>query len=153
MKKRKTKKYSVGQLKRLADNWFSKYVRYRDNGMCITCGKKFPVKKLQAGHFVSRVHNSTRFNEKNVHAQCMRDNFFHEGVKDEYALRLIEMYGLEVLYELNRLKKIPKEFTRDELWGIIKEYEYKLKQLRRRKPLFIPQKQASDNLDKTTENH
>ena len=70
-------------------------------------------------------------------------------MKDEYALKLITIYGLGVLYELNVLKKVPKEFTREELWGIIKKYEQKLKELRRRKPHITPQKPPPVTLDKT----
>ena len=63
-------KKSVSKLKKELDSWFSKYIRLResnDYGMteCFTCGKVDYYKKLQNGHFQSRRHHYTRWNEQN----------------------------------------------------------------------------------------
>ena len=56
------------------DKEFSIFIRRRyainDIATCVTCGKKDHWKKLQAGHFMSRKHLSTRWDEDNVQVQC-----------------------------------------------------------------------------------
>jgi hypothetical protein len=52
------------------DSIFSQYIRLRysknEISECVTCGKQDHWKKLQAGHFVSRKHYATRWDEDNV---------------------------------------------------------------------------------------
>ena len=55
-------------IKRL-DAVFSQYIRLRhaknEIAECYTCGKKDHYKKLQCGHFMSRKHYATRWDEDN----------------------------------------------------------------------------------------
>lgn len=66
--------------KNRAWKWFSLYIRARDcikttgsisRGKCVTCGKEFNFKDLQAGHFVQGRNNAVLFNELGVNAQCL----------------------------------------------------------------------------------
>lgn len=57
------------------DDVFSKYIRLRDampSGLfrCISCGQIKPISQADCGHFHSRVHMNTRFDEDNCHAEC-----------------------------------------------------------------------------------
>ena len=61
-------------LVRQLDDVFSKYIRLRDampNGYCrcISCGQIKPFHDFDAGHFYSRKHMGTRFDEDNVWAE------------------------------------------------------------------------------------
>ena len=119
------------QLKKKLDVIFSKYIRLKHstNGVvkCITCGGLDDWKNCDAGHYISRQHLITRYDERNVFPQCKSCNRFHEGRKDEYALFLIKEFGKNILTELNATKWKP-------LYGFnfekkIKEYKEKLKTL------------------------
>lgn len=85
MPKKPTRK---GLIKKL-DNVFSEYIRRRyaknDIATCVTCGKKDHWKKLQAGHFMSRKHYATRWDEDNVEVQCSACNVFRYGEQYLFA--------------------------------------------------------------------
>jgi len=121
-------KKTITQLKKTADKIFSKYIRARDAGICFTCGIKKEPKQQQNGHYVSRSHNNTRFDEENCHCQCMQCNIFKSGNMDEYALKLQRKYGKGILEKLNKKKQIHKSWTEQELMDLIKTYKNKLKQ-------------------------
>ena len=61
------------QLKDKLVKLFHKFIRERDKDKpCISCGQ---YTTLQAGHFYSGGHYSAlRFDEDNVHGQCLRCN-------------------------------------------------------------------------------
>jgi hypothetical protein len=88
-KKPSAKKPSRSKIVQKLDTVFSLYVRtkHSKNGVCTccTCGRKFEIKKIQAGHFQSRKHYSTRWDELNVHPQCPKCNVFSQGEQYEYA--------------------------------------------------------------------
>ena len=126
----KARKKTTSQLKKQLDKVFSLYVRTRDRGMCITCGRVAEVKEVQAGHYVSRSHLSLRWDEKNVNCQCVGCNVFKHGSLDTYALRLREMYGDGILRELNAKKHQMKQWTPNELQELITIYEKKLSEMR-----------------------
>lgn len=132
-KKLKKKSKSLGQLKREFDTVFSKYIRlkYSKNGMvqCVTCGKWAKIKAMQAGHYISRTYLSTRFDERNVHPQCMSCNVFKKGNLDEYAIWLIGTYGEGILEELNKKKWETRRYTRFEYEMFVKIYKDKIKKL------------------------
>lgn len=56
------------------DRIFSKYIRLRDTktgfGLCITCESLISFTNCDAGHFVTRDRIATRYDERNVNAQC-----------------------------------------------------------------------------------
>ena len=58
------------------DTVFSQYIRlrYADNYIveCYTCGIKNHYKKMHCGHFMSRKHYSTRWDELNCQVQCYK---------------------------------------------------------------------------------
>lgn len=115
MKKKKT----IRQLKKQADTVFSLWIRNRDK-KCFTCGS---TKNLQCGHFVSRDHNSLRYSELNCNTQCLVCNCFKHGNMPEYAERLMKLYGPYIIRNLNKEKRIVKQFKREELENIINKYK------------------------------
>lgn len=120
---------AVKDLKKKADTWFSKYVRYRDSELrngewiaeCITCGVEKPVKSMQAGHFVSRRVSSLRFDELNVNAQCVGCNMFKAGEQYLYSINLDKKYGEGTAKSLMDRRHETHKFTQDELLNIISE--------------------------------
>ena len=107
--------------KRRAWNAFSLYIRTRDAiettgcpdyGLCITCGRNYPVKKLgglQAGHFIQGRHPSILFDERNCHAQCYGCNVTKKGNMVNYYEFMLKRYGKKVIDELKELDKQTKQ--------------------------------------------
>jgi hypothetical protein len=121
---------SVQKLKPIADKYFSLYARayYSKDGVCecYTCGKKFPIKEIDCGHYVSRTCGNLRYDIRNVRPQCKWCNRFCEGKKDEFSLRL-EAETPGILKDLNKWKYIIVPFKVADLLEIIKENKEKLK--------------------------
>lgn len=71
------------------DTVFSQYIRRKDAideiATCVTCGKKDHWKKLQNGHFMSRRHYSTRWDENNVGVQCYSCNITNQGMQYAFS--------------------------------------------------------------------
>lgn len=121
-KKKLNKKLSVLRLKKEADRVFSLWIRARDNHICFTCNRKLDPKQSQNGHYVSRSHNSLRYDERNCHVQCMACNVFKHGAMDVYALKLIAKYGDNILIDLQREKNKVKQWTIKGLQELIERY-------------------------------
>lgn len=125
-RKPKPKQKSVAQLKKLADQEFSKYVRLRDSNdegvaECITCGESKYWKQLQNGHFVSRSVSLLRYDEENCNVQCMACNVFKHGDLYNYAIQLDLKYGDGTAKKLHDQRFTTHKFTREELEEIIRD--------------------------------
>ena len=101
-------------IKSTADPVFSRYIRLkaadRDGYCtCVTCGV---VKRwnegIQAGHYVGRRHWSTRFDDRNVHPQCVSCNKFNSGRIPRYTLYLMDVYNEGILGELVEKSRLVK---------------------------------------------
>ena len=57
------------------------------------CGKVFPWKEIQNGHYMSRRYMSTRFSEDNCRPQCVACNIFNQGNIQMYRRALIKQIG------------------------------------------------------------
>lgn len=80
---------------------FSKYIRLRDKGVCISCGMMDEVKNMDAGHYKPRTAGlSLFFDERNVNCQCKKCNRTLNGNLTKYAFALKIKYGEEILNEL-----------------------------------------------------
>jgi hypothetical protein len=103
------KKVSRSSLVKKLDTVFSQYIRqrYAESGIaiCITCGKQDEWKKLQAGHFMSRRHYSTRWNEDNVQVQCYGCNVMRSGEQYLYSKYLGETMSITLLNESRKTVK------------------------------------------------
>jgi 5-methylcytosine-specific restriction endonuclease McrA len=120
------KKKSIRELKKALWTIFSKYIRARDENICYTCGK--PAQ--HAGHYVPQSKgNALRYDERNVHAQCISCNSFRRGNLAPYALRLEKDYGAGILQEFDRIKQTTYKPTHEELETKIGYYKLKLMEL------------------------
>jgi hypothetical protein len=100
-------KKTYAELKRKAVNVFNSYIRKRDVDLgCISCGSH---NQIQAGHYYSAGHYELlRFDEDNVHSQCLRCNYFLSGNLTHYRENLIKKIGIERVDKLDELAKISK---------------------------------------------
>jgi hypothetical protein len=107
---------------------FNSYIRARDRDAgCISCGKKLGS-KFDAGHYFS-VGNypNLRYDETNVHGQCVTCNQHLHGNLIEYGARLPERIGQAAFDRLHELKVGRLSLTIPELQDQIKHYKQKLK--------------------------
>jgi 5-methylcytosine-specific restriction endonuclease McrA len=111
------------------DNIFSQYIRLRysknEISKCVTCGKQDHWKKLQAGHFVSRKHYATRWDEDNVQVQCSGCNVFRYGEQYLFSKYLGVDLSEELLIKSRKIQK----FTDSELLDMIELYNEKVNNL------------------------
>lgn len=103
------------------------YIRQRDKDKpCISCGKPLNS-KFDAGHYRSAGGNpELRFEELNIHGQCVYCNQHLHGNLIDYRIRLIERIGVEKVEWLES-KHEPKRYTIPELKELIKKYKQKNK--------------------------
>ena len=125
-----TMKVKRSTLVKNLDTVFSQYIRLRyakdEISECYTCGKKDHYKKQQAGHFASRRHYSTRWNELNVQVQCYSCNIGQQGLQFEFGKRLNKDYGKDTAEELLIESKKAVKYTDVDLQDMIKHYKEKL---------------------------
>ena len=109
----------------------SELVRKKAKGRCYTCGGKYPMNKLVAGHFLEKIGNAaTYFDLNGLRAQCQwYCNRMRHGAKDIYALKLIEEVGLEAVQALKKKAHKSKQWTKAELETIRFEREEFIKNL------------------------
>jgi hypothetical protein len=129
----KSKKGSLSSLEKKLDQVFSWYIRksHADkNGYCkcVTCGKVVHWKDIQCGHFISRRHKATRWEEKNCGPQCVGCNIYNQGAGPAYASYLIRKYGEGIVDLLLAKSRSVWKGGRFEYEAMISEYEEKLKQ-------------------------
>lgn len=138
-KKRQT---SQATLVKKLDKVFSQYIRLRDsdtNGMfhCISCGKIKPFGQADAGHFHSRRHMATRFDEDNVSAECRFCNRFSADHLIGYRENLIKKIGTQRFLLLEVKANSIKKWSCFELEQLIKYYTVLGKKLSEEKGIKI----------------
>lgn len=127
-------------MKTKLDIIFSKYIRTRDNGICITCGKQGNINEMQCGHFFSRNILSLRYNEKNCNCQCRKCNMFLGGNVKEYEKSLKLIYGDGIIDELKEIKNKHLKLSKTDYDNFIEVYKQKLKELNNEKRNLVYQK-------------
>ena len=100
------------------DTVFSLYIRLRyaknEISECYTCGKQDHYKKLQCGHFMSRKHYATRWDEDNCQVQCYSCNVMRYGEQYKFGLKLAKEKGQEFPeLLLNKCRKTVKFTNQD----------------------------------------
>jgi hypothetical protein len=118
------------------DRVFSEYVRLKNadhagNCKCITCEKTFHYKNIDAGHFVSRRHIATRFDEMNVFPQCKYCNRFLNGLQYEYGKAIDNMFGDGTADELIQKSKTAEKIDTKIIEEMFGSYKKKLITLRK----------------------
>jgi hypothetical protein len=110
---------------------FNSYIRERDKGtLCISCER--PLKaKYDAGHFYSvGSYPNLRFDERNVHGQCVECNQHKHGNLIEYGERLLTRIGKQATDELHAAKNGRLSLTVDEIKELLKVYKAKIKSIK-----------------------
>lgn len=122
------KKPTRSKLIKKLDVVFSKYVRLSNadkNGFCtcVTCNRKYHWKEIQAGHFMSRKHYATRWDEDNVKPQCLGCNMYKQGEQYKYSIFL----GSELANDLYLKSREVVKFSTADIEQMIDDYTTKLK--------------------------
>lgn len=130
---RKAKEKTIAKLKADVQTVFNAFIRQRDSQgdsfVCISCGKKLPLNKMQSGHFFNtKGYNHLRYNEDNANGECSGCNGFKESHLIWYSINLKDKIGDDRFAALlNESLEKKKEFTRTELQQIKSKYKALLK--------------------------
>tara|TARA_R110001583_G_scaffold4413_5_gene25495 strand:- start:245 stop:658 length:414 start_codon:yes stop_codon:yes gene_type:complete len=132
---------SISKLKKELDKWFSLYIRLRyatDEGLCqcFTCGKVAHYKTggMQNGHFQSRRHHATRWNEQNCQVQCVKCNMFSgSGEQWKFGISLNAKYGEGTANELEFLAHTTVKKNRVEYEDDTRYYKAVVENLKKEK--------------------
>ena len=123
------KKLTRSKLVKQLDTIFSTYIRLKDSidgiATCFTCGvkKKWKGDGMQAGHFQSRRHYSTRWSEINVMPQCQKCNLWSAGEQFIFGQNLDIKFGEGTARRLHiKAQKIIK-LSDAEIIEMIKRYK------------------------------
>ena len=101
----------------------SKFVVLRDRGVCFTCGEM----GNQAGHFRHGKTKETYFNDKQIHCQCVKCNFFLSGNLGIYGFKLTKLLGAKKVEQIINQSYKFKNWTISELEGLDRYFTKKLK--------------------------
>lgn len=130
MKELIEKTRTVPELLKKLESEFNRYIRIRDLGNdCISCNKKLTdIRYFHAGHYYSAgKHANVRFNENNVHGQCVECNTHLHGNPIPYRRKLEAKIGAEELKKLDEIAYLTKKWDREELIKLTKVYKLKNK--------------------------
>lgn len=116
------------------DRIFSIYIRLRDtmpNGYfkCISCGQFKKFEQADCGHFFSRTHMATRYDEDNCNAECSACNRFSADHLIGYREHLIEKIGKNRFDILSWKAHQMKKWSDFELEAMINHYKKEAKRL------------------------
>jgi 5-methylcytosine-specific restriction endonuclease McrA len=137
--KRRIKQYygiqaqqTTSSLKKRLDQIFSIYIRnkFTDEkgcGKCFTCGAPGTIKTLQCGHFISRRHYPTRWEEDNCRPQCVKCNMFNQGNSPAFGIHLQSELGEGIIQKLETKKNNKFDLSVFVLNLLIKEFTTKIK--------------------------
>jgi len=128
------KKLSRSKLIKKLDKVFSLYIRQRyaknEIAQCFTCGKKNHWKKLQCGHFQSRKHYSTRWDEINCQVQCAKCNVFNYGEQFVFSKNLDMEYGKGCSESLYYKSKQIVKYSTNDINELINKYTLLINELK-----------------------
>jgi hypothetical protein len=122
-----SKKVSRKNLVKRLDTVFSQYIRLRNanpQGIaeCYTCGKRDDWKRLQNGHFQSRKHYGTRWDETNCQVQCVSCNVYKYGEQYKFGVRLDEDFGYGTAERLHTKATQITKYSNNDLQELITKY-------------------------------
>ena len=125
---------TISKLKKKLDVLFSQYIRRRNADhlgrvKCFTCGIEKHWKEQQAGHFQSRSHHSTRWDEVNVQVQCVKCNMYRQGEQYKFGMYLDQMFGDGTAEELEHRAKTIVKLNRVDYEEAIERYKQKIREL------------------------
>ena len=84
---------------------------------------------MQAGHFMSRKHYSTRWDEDNVQVQCVSCNLFRQGEQYKFSLFLGKTKSKRLYLQSKKLVQYYNHELEDMINHYTTEYKDLLSQL------------------------
>ena len=133
-------KKTISKLKKDLDTIFSIFIRLRSSNeygycQCFTCGKvgHYKTGGMQNGHFQSRKHLSTRFDEENCQVQCVACNMYRQGEQFKFGINLDSKYGEGTAEELEILARTTLKISRVEYEEQIRYYKLIVENLKEEK--------------------
>lgn len=112
-------------LKNKLDRLFAAYIRLRDKDKpCISCGKYV---ELEAGHFYGRSNLAVKWDEMNVHGQCVDCNRYKNGNRMSFGRGIAMRYGDSVVEALDRRSQERIKLKSYEILEKIEIYQNKLR--------------------------
>ena len=125
---------TISKLKKKLDVLFSQYIRRRNADhlgrvKCFTCGIEKHWKEQQAGHFQSRSHHSTRWDEVNVQVQCVKCNMYRQGEQYKFGMYLDQRFGDGTAEELEQRAKTIVKLNRVDYEEAIERYKQKIREI------------------------
>jgi hypothetical protein len=110
---------------------FNKFIRIRDlNKGCVSCERSLVGIKYDAGHFYASTYEGIRFNEWNVHGQCVHCNRHKGSNAHEYRHRITNRITPEQLQWLDDHRHDELKLTVPEIKQLIDTYKQKIKELK-----------------------
>jgi len=122
----KTKSDYLNELQKV----FNTFIRIRDKDKpCISCGRRL-LGKYDAGHYFSvGAYPNLRFNELNVHGQCVHCNRDLHGNISEYSINLPKRIEIANFEKLKQERNNASHLTIEEVKELIVVYKKKIKEL------------------------
>jgi len=117
------------KLEKQLDNIVSLYVRERDGYKCVICKKTRYMTTIQAGHLISRVCRSVRWDLQNIFAQCDGCNKSHEYYPEFFTQWYINTFGAEQYDRLVYKGHKSAKFSISDLKLMLQDFKNKLKEL------------------------
>tara|TARA_R110001583_G_scaffold34203_2_gene115113 strand:+ start:184 stop:591 length:408 start_codon:yes stop_codon:yes gene_type:complete len=130
---------TISKLKKELDTIFSVFIRLRDatdegSVQCFTCSRISHYKSgMQNGHFQSRRHHSTRWNELNCQVQCVKCNMYEQGEQFRFGIALDGKYGDGTAEELEFLSRTIMKVSRIDYEEKISYYKDAVEKLKKEK--------------------
>ena len=130
---------TISKLKKELDKWFSLFIRLREatsegSVQCFTCSRISHYKSgMQNGHFQSRRHHSTRWNELNCQVQCVKCNMYEQGEQFRFGIGLDGKYGEGTSEELEFLARTIMKVSRIDYEEKISYYKDLVEKLKKDK--------------------
>lgn len=135
------KKKSLATLKGELQKVFNTYIRLRDTKydkgtpyfICISCNQPKGLDQMNAGHFWPvGGHEAVRYDEDNVHGQCIYCNNFKAGslVADPYTKNLINKIGRARFDNLSSKRFNKSKLFAFEVEFLIQHYKEKIEELK-----------------------
>lgn len=123
------KNMTLSDWKKKVQTVFNKYIRLRDiEKGCISCGTPLQNRKFDAGHFYPSTYEGIRFNENNVHGQCVPCNRNKHGNLHEYRKNITNRINQNELKWLDENRYIKLKLSKTELEELYNKYKQKVKE-------------------------
>lgn len=92
---------------------------------------------MDAGHFQRRDKMSTRWNERNAHAQCPHENRFKSGEQFKHGQRIDEIHGEGTAAFLLGVSNRPHKYSLEDITKIAEYWRAQAKQLAQEKGIAL----------------